>query len=58
MAKIDAYVLGDGDLNLAWKKRSHIIYPLMYLGYPVTIALDILTSPVQFIYYLMGGGAK
>ena len=58
MDSIRLAVLSDGDLNLAWKKRSHIIYPLMYLGYPLTFALDILTSPVQIIYYLIGGGAK
>jgi hypothetical protein len=45
-------------MSLPWRERSYVVFGLRQFGYPGTVLLDILTSPVQLLYLAAGPGAK
>lgn len=48
--------------EIGWVQRNRIryifLYSAFYAGYIVTIPLDIITFPIQAIFYLSSGGVK
>lgn len=43
----------DADVQLPWKKRSRILYAMGHLGYLVSVPVDIVTFPLQYVFFVV-----